>query len=350
MKAIKIDNRRIALDEKPYIVAELSANHNGSLDEAKRLIALAKKSGANAVKLQTYTPDTITINCDKPDFKISDGLWEGYTLYDLYVEAHTPFEWHKELFEYSRTQKITCFSSPFDESAVDLLEDLNCPAYKIASFEAIDLPLIKYVASTKKPMIISTGMANKEEISEALEVARSQGNKQIILLHCISAYPAPLDQANLKMVNTLARDFNVLTGLSDHTLGNEAALASVALGSVFIEKHFTHSRNDKGPDSSFSMEPHDLERLATMTSAIKEAIGNGGYQQAPSESQNRVFRRSLYVVKDIKKGQALTRDNIRSIRPGYGLEPKHLDKCIGKIAVRDLERGSALSWDDIKID
>lgn len=348
MQSIKIDNVDIGPNQAPYIVAELSANHNGSIEEAKRLIRLAKESGASAVKLQTYTPDTITIDSDKPDFQIQEGLWKGNTLYELYSKAYTPFEWHKTLFQYSKSLNITCLSSPFDESAVDLLEELNCPAYKIASFEAIDIPLIRYVAKTRKPMIISTGMANRDEISEALDAARSSGCKDIVLLHCISAYPAPLEQANLRMIQTLARDFNVLTGLSDHTIGNQAALTSVCLGSVFIEKHFASSRNDDGPDSSFSMEPSELAELTKQCSIVKQSLGDGAYHQAKSEMENIKFRRSLYVVKDISAGDIFTRENIRSIRPGYGLSPKYLEDCLGKKATENITRGTALAWPHVK--
>ena len=306
---------------------------------------MIKANGADAVKIQTYTADTMTIDCDKEDFAIHGGLWDGYNLYQLYQEAHTPFAWHQPIFEHARKAGVTCFSTPFDETAVDLLEDLNVPAYKIASFEAIDLPLIHYVASTKKPMIISTGMANLEEINEAVEVARQGGCNDLVLLHCISAYPAPIEQANLNTIGDLADRFDAIPGLSDHTLGTVAAVTAVALGASVIEKHVTLSRADKGPDSEFSLEPDELNRLCIEAKEAWSALGSAGYERKPVEEQNIKFRRSIYVVADIKEGERITEKNIRRIRPGFGLEPKYFNEIIGKTAKKDILRGSPLTWE-----
>lgn len=347
MKKISIDGVDIGSGCPPYIVAEISANHNGSIDHAKRIMQAAKASGANAVKLQTYTADTITIQSDRDEFKIRGGLWDGHSLYDLYKLAQTPFEWHKPLFDYAKSINLTCFSTPFDETAVDLLEDLNVPAYKIASFELIDLPLIKYVASTKKPMIMSTGMANLEEISEAVACARESGCKNLILLHCISSYPAPANQSNLLTIPDLANQFDVLTGLSDHTLGTTVSIASVALGACFIEKHFTLSRSDKGPDSTFSLEPNELKTLCLDAEVAWAALGKAGYERKEAENENVQFRRSLYFVKSLKAGQVIEKHHVRSIRPGFGLKPKHLDDVIGKIAREDISEGMPVCWEKI---
>jgi pseudaminic acid synthase len=344
MNKFEINERPIGPDEPPYIIAELSGNHNGELSRAIQTIDMAKAMGADAIKFQTYTADTLTIDSNKEDFQIHGGLWDGYNLYNLYQSAHTPFEWHKSLFDHAHKIGITCFSTPFDETAVDLLEDLNAPAYKIASFEIVDLPLIKYVASTGKPMIISTGMANLEEIYEAVETARVNGCQDIILLHCISGYPAPIEQSNLRTIPDLAKQFNVVTGLSDHTLGTSVAVASVALGACLIEKHVTLSREDKGPDSEFSLEPSELHRLCLDTRSAWSALGKAGYERKPVEEASIKFRRSVYVVKDIKKGDVFSKDNIRSIRPGYGLAPKYIENILGKSAVCDLEHGTALQW------
>lgn len=344
MKNISIDGRNIGSDHPPYVVAEISANHNGDIDKAKSIILAAKESGADAIKLQSYTPDTLTINCDKNDFLIKEGPWSGYKLYDLYKEAYTPFEWHKPLFDYCKDVGITCFSSPFDKTAVDLLEELNCPAYKIASFEVIDLPLIKYVAQTGKPMVISTGMASQIEIEEALQVAKKYGCGEIILLHCISSYPAPINQSNLRTIPDMVKRFNVMPGLSDHTLGTTAAVAAVSLGACFIEKHFTLNRKDKGPDSSFSLEPNEFSNLCTMTADAWSALGIAGYEKKPAELENIIFRRSLYFVKDIKLGEVVTNEHVKSIRPGYGLPPKHINKVIGKKVMANISRGEPVEW------
>lgn len=348
MKLIEIDGRKIGSNAPPYIIAELSANHNGDLKRALQTIDMAKAMGADAIKLQTYTADTMTIDCEKKEFQIYDGLWRGQNLYQLYQQAQTPYEWHKAMFDHARKNKITCFSTPFDETAVDLLEDLNSPAYKIASFEAIDLPLIKYVAQTKKPMIISTGMANLEEISEALEAAQEGGCKELVLLHCISGYPVPIEQCNLLTIPNLAQRYNVIPGLSDHTLGTTVSVSAVALGACVIEKHVTMSRKDKGPDSDFSLEPKELKSLCDETKIAWLSLGKSGYERKPVEDENIKFRRSIYVVKDIKAGELFTNENTRRIRPGFGLLPKYIDDVIGKIAKIDIERGTALSWEYIE--
>ena len=347
-KILNIAGRSIGLGLPPYIVAEVSANHNGSLSRALETIKAAKECGADAVKIQTYTPDTLTIDCDNSDFKIKGGLWDGYTLFELYQEAHTPYEWHEAIFKYANDLGITIFSTPFDESAVDLLEDLKVPAYKIASFEMTDLPLVKYVAEKGKPMIISTGMSNVEEILEVIETVKDAGCEDLILLHCISSYPAPVEQSNLLTISDMAKRFDVLTGLSDHTLGTTVAVASVALGACLIEKHFTLSRADKGPDSDFSLEPKELIELCTEARVAFSALGECGYSLKQAEKSSIAFRRSLYVVKDIKKGQSFTKDHIRRIRPGYGLPPKFQVSVIGKIAAMDIKRGEALKWEHIE--
>jgi pseudaminic acid synthase len=347
-KVVKIGGVSIGTGFPPYVVAELSANHNGSIERAKKIMTTAKSCGANAVKLQTYTADTITLNSDRDDFKVTGGLWDGYTLYDLYKWAETPYEWHKELFEYARAIDLTCFSTPIDESAVDLLESLNSPAYKIASFEIIDVPLIKYAASTKKPMIISTGMANLEEIEEAVQAARDGGCSELILLHCISSYPAPIEQSNLLTIPELAGRFGLVTGLSDHTLGTTASVASVALGSSFIEKHFTLSRQDKGPDSEFSLEPDELTKLCLEAKDAWLSLGVAGYEKKQSEINSIKFRRSLYFVNDLKKGQIITKTDVRSIRPGFGIKPKYLEDIIGKNVNKDICIGTAVNWELIE--
>ena len=341
---IKIKDRQIGENHPPYIIAELSANHNGSLERALKTIKMAKSMGADAVKFQTYTPDTLTIDSDKEDFRIKGGLWDGFTLYDLYKSAFTPFEWHEEMFNYAQSVGITCFSTAFDESAVDLLEDLNTPAYKVASFEIIDIPLIQYIASTKKPMIISTGMANKEEIQEAVDVARENGNNELILLHCISGYPTPVEQCNLMTIPDMKNCFGLPVGLSDHTLGIEVSIASIALGASVIEKHVTLNASDKGPDSEFSIEPDQLNSLCIKCKSAWEALGSAGYERKPVEKDNIKFRRSIYVVRDIGSGEALTKENIRRIRPGYGLPPKYFNELIGKRVKSRIEKGTPLDW------
>ena len=345
---IEIKGRKIGAIFPPYIIAELSANHNGSMQRALDSLDMIKAQGADAVKIQTYTADTMTIECEAGDFQIQGGLWDGYSLYQLYQEAQTPYEWHKPLFDHARKIEITLFSTPFDETAVDLLEDLNTPAYKIASFEAIDLPLIKYVAQTGKPMIISTGMADLEEISEAVTIARENGCNELVLLHCISSYPAPVEQSNLRTIPDLAERFSVVAGLSDHTMGTTVAVASVASGACVIEKHVTLSRNDKGPDSEFSLEPQELFSLCTDTKKAWLALGQAGYERKLAEQPNLVFRRSIYAVENIKAGEKFTKENIRRIRPGFGLPPKYYEQLIGKVAAVAINRGTALSWEQVE--
>lgn len=325
---IEIDGRRIGPDFLPYVICELSANHNGSFETALELIEAAKKAGADAIKIQTYRPDTITLNSDKPEFRISEGLWRGRTLHDLYEEAHTPWEWHRPMFEHARKLDITMFSSPFDTTAVDLLEDLGAPAYKIASFEAVDLALIRYAASTGKPMIISTGMADEEEIGEAIAAAREGGCTQLAILHCVSGYPAPASDYNLHTIPEMIRRFNVVTGLSDHTLDNTTAITSVALGASILEKHFALDRTGGGPDDSFSLEPAEFTTLCESARTAFLALGKVDFGRKSSEVGNVVFRRSLYTVKDIEAGEPFTSENVRSVRPGYGLAPKHLDRVL----------------------
>ena len=342
---VRIAGRLIGLGEPPYVVAEMSANHDGSIEKAYRIIEAAQRAGADAVKLQTYRPDTITLDCDDEAFRVRGGLWDGRRLYDLYAEAFLPWEWHAPLFEHARKTGITIFSSPFDKTAVDLLEDLNAPAYKIASFEAVDLPLIRYVASTGKPMIISTGIADADEIEEALAAAREGGCEEVAILHCVSGYPAPADDYNLRTLVDMHERFNVVVGLSDHTLDNTTAIASVALGACIIEKHFTLDRSGGGPDDSFSLEPADLEALCRDARAAWSALGRIDYGLKSSEQANAKFRRSLYFVKDLPAGDPVTSDAVRSVRPGYGLEPKHLNQVVGRKLTRAVKANTPVSWD-----
>ncbi len=344
---ITIDGRRIGPDYAPYIIAELSANHNGDIQRAFQIMEEAKKAGADAIKLQTYTHDTITMDCDSEEFQIRGGLWDGQTLYELYKGAHMPWEWHEPLFERAKQLDITIFSSPFDFTAVDLLESLDAPAYKIASFELIDLPLIKRVAQTGKPMIMSTGMANEQEIAEAIQTARDNGCKELVVLHCVSGYPAPADQYNLRTIADIAQRFDVLAGLSDHTIDNATAVASVALGACLIEKHVTMDRNGGGADDSFSLEPHELQALCKDAKTAWAALGKVNYERTEAEKGNVKFRRSLYIVKDIKAGEVLTEEHVRSIRPGLGLAPKHYEEVLGCKVNRDLKKGTALTFDVI---
>ncbi|TBU91622.1 pseudaminic acid synthase [Stutzerimonas kirkiae] len=345
---ISIAGRDIGLNYPAYIIAEMSANHNGRLETALKIIEEAKKAGADALKLQTYTADTITLDCDSEEFQIHGGLWDGKNLYQLYQEAQMPWEWHRPLFEYAHKLGITIFSSPFDNTAVDLLESLNVPAYKIASFEAVDLPLIKYVASTGKPMIISTGMADADEIAEAVETAREGGCKELAVLHCVSGYPAPAEDYNLRTIPDMIARYGLVTGLSDHTLDNTTAITSVALGVSIIEKHFTLDRSGGGPDDSFSLEPQELAVLCRDTRTAWQALGRVDYGRKSSEQGNVKFRRSLYFVKDIKKGDVITFDTVRSVRPGFGLSPKYLDKIIGKKAAMDIKANTAVSAETFK--
>lgn len=342
---IIINGREIGPNHPPYIIAELSANHNGNIERAFDTIRAAHDQGAHAVKIQSYTADTMTIDCDSEEFMIRGGLWDGYKLYDLYKWAETPFEWHKALFEYAASIGITLFSTPFDETAVDLLESLNAPAYKIASFEATDLPLIRYIASKGKPVIMSTGMCTEEEIQEAVDTARGAGCKDLVLLHCISSYPAPLNQANLLQMPNLAARFKSIPGLSDHTLGTTASVAAVALGACVIEKHFTLSREDKGPDSEFSIEPEELKRLCQDALDAWSSLGHAGFERQKAEKGNKRYRRSIYFVRDMKAGQRITQADVRRIRPGYGLPPKHLEELFGRAVNEDVNRGTAVKWE-----
>jgi N-acetylneuraminate synthase len=345
MCELKIAGRPIGPGHPPYVIAELSGNHNGKLERALQLIDAAKNAGVDAVKLQTYTADTITIDHDGPGFTIEGGLWGGRRLHELYREAHTPWDWHPALFAHARKIGIACFSSPFDPSAVDLLESLDAPAYKIASFEIVDLPLIRYAAKTGKPLIISTGMAAANEIDEAVAAAREAGAGDVVLLHCVSGYPTPADEANLARIPALASRYDCPIGLSDHTLGTDVPVAATALGAAVIEKHVTLARSDGGPDAAFSLEPHELAALVRGVRTAYAALGRADYGRAASEQSNMAFRRSLYAVRDIAAGEVLTGENVRSIRPGYGLAPKHLPEVLGRRARRVIARGTPMSFD-----
>ena len=343
--SIAIDDRAIGSGHPPYVIADMSANHNGSIERAFKIIEAAKQAGADAIKLQTYRPDTITLNCDSEDFRIHGGLWDGRTLYDLYQEAHMPWEWHAPLFAHARQHGITIFSSPFDNTAVDLLEDLNAPAYKIASFEAIDIALIKYVASTGKPMIISTGMADAEEIQEAIDAARAGGCKELAILHCVSSYPAPAEDYNLRTIPDMIQRFGLVTGLSDHTLDNTTAITSLAMGASIIEKHFPLDRSGDGPDDSFSLEPAELTALCRDSKTAWVALGYVDYGRKSSEQGNVKFRRSLYFVKDLKAGDVITADAVRSVRPGFGVAPKFMDVVLGRFLKTDVKQSTPVKWE-----
>lgn len=345
---ISIDGRKIGTDYAPYIIAEMSANHNGSIENAFKIIEQAKRCGADAVKLQTYTADTITLDSRAPEFMIRGTLWDGQSLHELYQKAHMPWDWHKPLFDFAREQGITIFSSPFDFSAVDLLESLNAPAYKIASFEMVDLPLIRYVAQTGKPMIISTGMADADEIAEAVETAKSAGCRELVVLHCVSGYPAPAADYNLRTLPDMAARFGTLVGLSDHTLDNTTAVASVVLGACVIEKHFTLDRNGGGADDSFSLEPDGLQALCRDSKTAWQALGRVHYGLKSSEQGNVQFRRSLYFVKDLQKGDTIDETCIRSVRPGFGIAPKHFDELIGKRLTRNVQANTKTDWADFE--
>ena len=345
ISSMTIAGREIGPHHPPYMIAEMSANHLGELDRALAIMTAAKEAGADAIKLQTYTADTITIDHDGPEFRIEGGLWDGRTLYDLYREAHTPWDWHPHLFQCARALGITVFSSPFDSTAIDLLEGLDAPAYKIASFEIVDIPLIQRAAATGKPLIISTGMAGWPEIEDAVRAARGAGKGGIILLHCVSGYPTPPEDSNLLRLRTLAERFDVMVGLSDHTMGTACAVAAVALGAVAVEKHLTLRRADGGPDGAFSLEPDEFRQLVNESRVTFSALGTGRDERAPSEAGNARFRRSIYVVHDVAAGEAFTAENLRSIRPGLGLAPKHLPELLGRRAKQAIRRGTPMSWD-----
>ena len=343
----EINGRIISAENPPYIIAELSANHNGSLIKAKESILEAKRCGASAIKIQTYTADSMTIDCDLEDFKIKGGIWDGYNLYQLYEEASTPYEWHNELFRFAKENEITLFSTPFDESAVDFLNDLGAPAFKIASFELLDLPLIKYAASKGKPLLLSTGMGSLDEITDAVNAAYEGGCKQILLFHCISSYPTPTQESNIRMISFLKDKFGVEVGLSDHTLTNTAAMAALTLGASAFEKHFTLSRLDKGPDSQFSIEPNEFKDLVESANECWQGLGKLSFKRSKLEQNSMVFRRSLYFVKDLSEGQIITKDHIRKIRPGFGVPPKFYEKFIGKKVSRVVKRGERVDWEVI---
>lgn len=340
-----INGRVISAEQPPYIIAEMSANHNGSIERAKQIILAAKQAGADAVKLQSYTADTITLNSDSEDFMIRGGLWDGRNLYELYQQAQMPWHWHKPLFEYAHQIGITIFSSPFDTTAVDLLEQLNAPAYKVASFEAVDLPLIRYIAKTGKPMIISTGMASAEEITDAISAAREGGCEQLAILHCVSGYPAPAVDYNLRTITDMEQKFNILTGLSDHTIDNVTAITSIAMGAAIIEKHVTLDRNAGGADDSFSLEPQDLQALCRDVKTAWQALGQVSYARQSSEQGHVKFRRSLYFVADLAAGTTITEDHIRSVRPGFGLAPKYYQQLLGRRLKTAVAKNTPTNWD-----
>lgn len=343
---MKIHNKIITTTSPVFIIAELSANHNGSLKNALATIKAAKRAGADAIKLQTYTADTMTINVRSNDFKLKQGtIWDGKYFYDLYKEAYTPWEWHEQLFKAAIDEGLVCFSSPFDPTAVEFLEKLNTPAYKIASFEITDIPLIELVASKGKPVIISTGTAEKEDIELALDACRRMGNQNIALLKCTSSYPAPIEEANMIMVKDLAERYGVISGLSDHTIGRTVPIVAVAFGAKIIEKHFILDRSIGGPDASFSMNEQEFTKMVKAVREAEKAIGIVDYTLSEKQKKGREFCRSLYVVKDIKAGEIITKENVRSVRPGYGLHPKFYNEILGKKAVKDLKRGVRVSWD-----
>lgn len=344
-RIIRIGNREVGAGKPAYIIAEISANHNQSFEAAKELIHAAHKAGADAVKLQTYRPDTITIDCDNQYFRIKGTIWNGKNLYDLYAEAYTPWEWHPELKRLAETLGMQCFSSPFDSTAVDFLEELDVPAYKIASFENVDIPLLQRVSATGKPIIMSTGMASFEEIEEAVSTLRASGTSEVALLKCTSGYPAELSDMNLQTIAALVEAFNVPVGLSDHTLGEVVPVAAIAVGASIIEKHITLSRAEAGPDSAFSLEPQEFASMVTAVRAAQTAIGTVFYGITPGEEKSRALRRSLFVVENVKAGETLSLENVRSIRPADGLHTRYLNSILGKKAVRDIPRGTPLAWD-----
>jgi N-acetylneuraminate synthase len=343
-----IAGRRIGSDFPVYVIAELSANHSQDYGRAEELVHAAAKAGADAVKLQTYTPDTMTIDCDAEAFRIKGTVWDGRTLYDLYREAYTPWEWQPKLMDLAASLGISLFSTPFDATAVEFLEEMGVPAFKVASFEIVDIPLIRCIAATGKPMIMSTGMATLPEIEEAVEAARGAGASEIALLKCTSAYPASPKEANLRTIPHMSVTFDVPVGLSDHTLGIAVPVVAVTLGACIVEKHLTLSRSEPGPDSSFSLEPDEFKDMVEAIRTTERALGTVRYGPREGELPSLVFRRSLFVVEDIKKGESFTHQNVRSIRPGHGLPPNVIGRVIGKRAVCKLGRGTPLSWDDVE--
>ncbi|MBP2033797.1 pseudaminic acid synthase [Clostridium algifaecis] len=348
-KNIRIKNFEINKSIKTFIVAEISGNHNGNFDNAVKLIKEAKKAGADAVKLQTYTADTITIDCDNEYFQIKQGtLWDGRTLHDLYKEAYTPWEWQPKLKKIAEEEGLVCFSSPFDKTAVDFLENMNVPAYKVASFEITDIPLIEYIASKGKPVILATGIATLSDIEEAVNACKRMGNNQIAILKCTSAYPAPLEDVNLRTIPNLSKTFNVIAGLSDHTLGISVPIAAVALGAKIVEKHFTLCRADGGPDAAFSLEPDELKVMVKSIRETEKALGQVSYELTEKMKKSREFSRSLFVVKDVKTGETFTQDNIRSIRPGFGMHTKYYKDILGKCAKSDIIKGTPMTWNLIR--
>lgn len=345
---MKINNYQIDKNSPVFIIAELSANHNGSIKTAIETIKAAKRAGANCIKFQTYTSDTMTIDSDKEDFIIKGTIWEGKNLYKLYKEAYTPWEWHRELFQVAKEEGLVCFSSPFDKTAVDFLETLDVPAYKIASFEITDIPLIEYVASKGKPIIISTGIATIEDIELAIEACKRKGNQNIALLKCTSSYPAPVDEANISMIKDLAERFNVLSGLSDHTMGSVVPIVATALGAKIIEKHFILDRSIGGPDASFSMNEDEFTQMVKSIRSAEKAIGDIDYNLTEKQKKGKDFSRSLYIVSDVKAGDIITDENVRSIRPGFGLHPRFLESIKGKVFLKDYEKGTRMSIKYVK--
>ncbi len=341
---INFDGTCIGHDQPSYLIAEISANHNQSYEQAAKLIRAAKEAGADAVKLQTYTADTITIDCDSEPFQIHGTLWNGRTLYDLYQEAHTPWDWQPRLQKLANSLNITFFSTPFDETSVQFLEDLGVPGYKVASFEIVDIPLLECIGKTKKPVILSTGMASLGEIDEAVSALRKSGCSELALLRCTSAYPAPLEEINLRSIPHLREAFGLPVGLSDHTLGITAPIVAVTLGACIIEKHFTLSRETGGPDAAFSLEPDEFRAMAIAIREAEKSLGKVSYQPTNQETESRLFRRSLFVVEDIQAGQFLTKNNIRSIRPGHGMAPKRLPEVLGRKAACNIKKGTPLDW------
>lgn len=343
-KEIVLNNKVISNHSKTYIVAEMSSNHLMDKNRAKQIIKAVCEAGADAIKLQTYTPNTITLNSDAPQFKKTKGLWAGETLYSLYQKAYTPWEWHEELKAYANSMGLDCFSSPFDMTAVDFMEQLNMPAYKIASLELLDIPMIKKIALLGKPMILSTGIAHLEDIERALSICEEAGNQDVILMKCTSAYPCPYEDINLKAIPLMKKTFNCIVGLSDHTLGCEAALGSVALGAKVIEKHVTLRREDGGPDSTFSMEPEEFRDMVIQIRNLEKALGHASFQLTEKQEETRRGGRSLYVIKDMEKGERFTADNVRSIRPGGGLHPMYYEDILGKTARKNIKKATPLSW------